>query len=1020
MKYVAFISYKHAASSAFAVALESALKRYAKPMFRLPPKIFRDEKHLVPGQNLPKLLADALAESQYLILLASPEAAQSVWVSDELRRWCGELGRAENLIIILTDGTIELAQEQRRLDWAKTTALPSVLRDYLDSAPLYMDLRECRTSEAQSLRDATFLRAVNAISAKLRGVDPNDLAGEEVKIYRRNRALRNWAIGLLATFGIIASVTAGWAVYQGQIAEQRRKEAVEQRQLAVSRLLAAQSDLARGRSAQSAELSLLLAAEGLRRLPTAEGDEALRVSLSSIRRAPLWQHSAGAISEFAFDEQGSALATLSSSGIEVRDTTDGHLIGTVVADGSGMVLGKSGAMLALRSSAREAEETETVTVWRVKDGAKIVDIPVTGDFDAVVFGPSGQVVVASRAGGSDEQASVVALWDLDARHKVYDLRRTADVRVLGFSEEHRGLLLLNLGPDRNQSILELVSLSEDATLARLEMTETVTPAAFDGDSHIAIVPRTFFVDGVTEGDHIRVLSIGQSQDGSGLEIAAYPTELFNISPVSGLRFAGKDGKLLSESEDGMLRLWQLAGDQASLLSTVALPSDRFNFSGLRPTVGPTATHMAFVDETNSLCVDRIAPNKRTFLLQPPSSISGMAFDERERRLVVVGYDGQISAWDTDSEAYLAKVDGVESLLAMSPDGATLVMRGEGTLVVRRAEGQGAAYSVPHEGTPRAVAFTGDGTRFVTVSAAGVRGGSSGIQAIGDDDIHVWRASDGQEATRWNPAGSRWSALSPDASLLAFVGDDNVIRIAEAGSGAVVREIRPSSKVFDLAFDPSTTYLAVVSPETVEVWDLHSEAVVGPLRLGFKVDHYDVIGGFARGGRRIIIDGVPWDLEKRTRMVEEVVEEATFSGDGRLLALGFGDGTIRVMDLETGSIGSTLQQYSRPKILSFSSDARYLVGAGDDRYVRVWDLAQQAEVVRIEQPGTVWQALFGPGDRFLATMVEGSGVHLWAWRPADLLAEAQARTTRNLSKAEWHSYFPGEPYRRTFESLPDGD
>lgn len=68
---------------------------YAKPIRARPIRIFRDERYLVPGLNLPKLIVDALNASEFLILLASPQAALSSWVQDEVERWCGELKRAK-------------------------------------------------------------------------------------------------------------------------------------------------------------------------------------------------------------------------------------------------------------------------------------------------------------------------------------------------------------------------------------------------------------------------------------------------------------------------------------------------------------------------------------------------------------------------------------------------------------------------------------------------------------------------------------------------------------------------------------------------------------------------------------------------------------------------------------------------------------------------------------------------------------------------------------------------------------
>lgn len=85
MKYKAFISYRHSENGRrHAVALETALKRYAKPTLARPMKIFRDEKHFKPDISLPKLIRDGLENSEYLIFLAEKPSAESPWCGEEL------------------------------------------------------------------------------------------------------------------------------------------------------------------------------------------------------------------------------------------------------------------------------------------------------------------------------------------------------------------------------------------------------------------------------------------------------------------------------------------------------------------------------------------------------------------------------------------------------------------------------------------------------------------------------------------------------------------------------------------------------------------------------------------------------------------------------------------------------------------------------------------------------------------------------------------------------------------------
>src|SRR5262249_16946570 len=79
-RYAAFLSYGHAADRALAAALQRSLQRIGKPWYRRPTlMIFRDETSLSADPGLWTSIERNLAQSDYLILLASPAAAQSAW-----------------------------------------------------------------------------------------------------------------------------------------------------------------------------------------------------------------------------------------------------------------------------------------------------------------------------------------------------------------------------------------------------------------------------------------------------------------------------------------------------------------------------------------------------------------------------------------------------------------------------------------------------------------------------------------------------------------------------------------------------------------------------------------------------------------------------------------------------------------------------------------------------------------------------------------------------------------------------
>lgn len=109
--YYAFISYKHE-DEKWAKRLQNKLESYGfsvalrKDNPELPKKIqpiFRDQTDLTGGK-LKDAIEDALRESQYLIVICSPRAAQSPWVSKEVQYFIDNK-RENNIIPFIIGGT---------------------------------------------------------------------------------------------------------------------------------------------------------------------------------------------------------------------------------------------------------------------------------------------------------------------------------------------------------------------------------------------------------------------------------------------------------------------------------------------------------------------------------------------------------------------------------------------------------------------------------------------------------------------------------------------------------------------------------------------------------------------------------------------------------------------------------------------------------------------------------------------------------------------------------------------------
>jgi hypothetical protein len=263
----AFISYSHSADPSLAAAVETGLEKLAKPVLKLRAmEVFRDQTSLSANPGLWSGIVEHLKESRWFLLFASLDSAASFWCEKEILWWLENRG-PNQLLIALTAGEIAWDRDAQDFDWEKTTALSRALKGRFSEEPLFVDLRWARGKERLTLSDSRFRGIVLDLAAPIRGIPKDQLDGDDVRQLRRNKLL---ARGTVATI-VLAALVAVWQAV----------EAVRERDLALSRQLAAQSDNLRIREPA---LSLLLAAQSF---AAAQSTEASTALLRALKTAPL-------------------------------------------------------------------------------------------------------------------------------------------------------------------------------------------------------------------------------------------------------------------------------------------------------------------------------------------------------------------------------------------------------------------------------------------------------------------------------------------------------------------------------------------------------------------------------------------------------------------------------------------------------------------------------------------------------------------------------------------------------------
>jgi WD40 repeat protein len=415
--YKAFISYSHGADGKLAPALQDALHRFAKPWYKMRAlRIFRDETNLSVTPELWGSIEKALNESDYFILLASPEASSSRWVQKEVSFWLQNKS-AQTLLIVLTEGDIIWNSITNDFDWSLTTALPENLKKTFPEEPLYIDFRKQKEGNQLKLGDPQFLNAVATIAASLHGISMDEIVGEDIRQHRKTK-FWIWTSSTILVVLLVATII-GFLT------------AIEQKDIAIDRQLSTLVEKFHIQAISAIENpgdvngypihAHLLAAQAYKLQPdnpTAHKN-LLSTLLSSHSNQYLYGHKKD-IKKVTFSSNGKHLASAGDDGLVLweihqdkavekwRDFSSGAINAVAFSPDNQQIIGGG--------------TNGTLISWRIDSGNKIEltrekenEITPTS-ITSVAFSADGKLIISSQAGG------LLKLWSTNEGKKVKEWR----------------------------------------------------------------------------------------------------------------------------------------------------------------------------------------------------------------------------------------------------------------------------------------------------------------------------------------------------------------------------------------------------------------------------------------------------------------------------------------------------------------------------------------------------------------------------------------------------------------------
>ena len=426
-----------------------------------------------------------------------------------------------------------------------------------------------------------------------------------------------------------------------------------------------------------------------------------------------------------------------------------------------------------------------------------------------------------------------------------------------------------------------------------------------------------------------------------------------------------DGKTIaSASDDGIVKLWNLDGQELQTLYGHQNWVRSVTFS-------PDGKILASASD-DGVKLWNLQGKLLHTLYGHQNGVYSVAFSPDGKLLACASDNGTIKLWNLHSQerqTLQGHQDGIRSV-AFSPDGKLLASASDnGTIKLWNLNGQPLQTLQGHQDGIRSVAFSPDGKTIASASL--------------DNTVKLWNL-DGQRLQTLQ-GHQNWVysvAFSPDGKTIASASLDNTVKLWNLdGQRLQILQGHPD-KVRSVSFSPDGKILASASNDTsVKLWNLQGKL----LHTLYEHQHWVTSVAFSSDGKTIASASLDntvklWNLQGELMHTlqghESDVASVAFNPDGKTIASASLDNTVKLWNLDGQELQTLYGHGNWVYSVAFSPDGKTIASASADSTVKLWNLDGQELQTLYGHKNRVYSVAFSPDGKTIASASEDNTVNLW--------------------------------------------